>query len=145
MGGASLSRRSGPRKEFLVIGSPLLDAAQCLDEAPTGTLVVSRQSFELISDHFSSEVTEHGNARIRCVTAQTHVATSYPFLACESRSFYISYPFLACESRSFYIVSIFGMRIVILSWKASGVFLREYQSFRRTHIALKSRQNDTKP
>ena len=84
MGGASLSRRSGPRKEFLVIGSPLLHAAECLDEAPTGTLVVSRQSFDLISDHFSSEVTERGNARIRYRAR----VTLYPFMRIDLHKWY---------------------------------------------------------
>jgi len=41
VGGAQLNRHLGPRREFLVIGKSLLEAAECLEEASIGTLVVS--------------------------------------------------------------------------------------------------------
>jgi hypothetical protein len=40
VGGAQLNRHLGPRREFLVIGKGLLEAAECLEEASIGTLVV---------------------------------------------------------------------------------------------------------
>lgn len=43
VGGAQLSRHNGPRREFLVIGNGLLKAAEALDEATIGTLVVSHK------------------------------------------------------------------------------------------------------
>lgn len=43
VGGAQLSRHNGPRREFLVIGNGLLEAAEALDEATIGTLVVSHK------------------------------------------------------------------------------------------------------
>ncbi len=40
VGGAQLNKHLGPRREFLVIGKGLLEAAGCLEEASIGTLVV---------------------------------------------------------------------------------------------------------
>lgn len=64
MGGAELNRHVGPRREFLIIGKGLLDAAECLEEAPIGTVVVSSSCYEAVQQEYELERTPQGNYKI---------------------------------------------------------------------------------
>ena len=64
VGGASLDQRQGPRREFIVLGNALLESAQALDEAPTGTVVISPTAFNYVKDTYVGEVTQGGNYKV---------------------------------------------------------------------------------
>ena len=59
-----MNRHNGARREFLIIGKPLLEAAEALDEAATGTVVCGATGWPYIEDEFEGEQTKSGNMKI---------------------------------------------------------------------------------
>jgi CRP-like cAMP-binding protein len=57
----------GARREFVVIGNALLRAAEALDEAPVGTIVVSKVAWQHVADKYVGEETKLLNFMIKGV------------------------------------------------------------------------------
>lgn len=63
-GGQSLDRHNGARREFLVIGKALEEAAVALEDAVTGTVVVGASGYEHIKDVYDTEKTKNEHYKI---------------------------------------------------------------------------------
>ena len=57
----------GARREFVVIGNALLRAAESLDEAPVGTIVVSKVAWPYVQEKYAAEETKLGNFMVKGV------------------------------------------------------------------------------
>uniref|UniRef100_A0A7S0I376 Adenylate cyclase n=1 Tax=Hanusia phi TaxID=3032 RepID=A0A7S0I376_9CRYP len=65
VGGAELDPHSGARKEFLVIGKALNEAALALDEADIGSIIVHASAWKLVCTEFEGEKTLTGNFELK--------------------------------------------------------------------------------
>ena len=64
VGGAHLDQRQGPRREFIVLGNALLESAIALDEAATGTVVISSTAWGHVARSYEGDATPLGNYKI---------------------------------------------------------------------------------
>eukprot|EP00960_Hanusia_phi_P059466 764171-Hanusia_phi.AAC.14 len=93
VGGAQLDKHNGARKEFLVIGKALLEAADALEEAAIGTLVVSKAAWTHIESEFQAEETKEGNFKILGYTEPSQ-SVNPPGISIPENPTYTAWPIL---------------------------------------------------
>mmetsp|Transcript_16221 Transcript_16221/g.39541 ORF Transcript_16221/g.39541 Transcript_16221/m.39541 type:complete len:1322 (+) Transcript_16221:84-4049(+) len=64
MGGEAVNEALGPRREFLVVGDPILEASEALNEAVAGDLVVGKSCKPYLSSAYTHTATATGHLKI---------------------------------------------------------------------------------